>query len=811
MINRLKKAAALFLCVLLAAGTLIPSAAFRLDGETVHTVSSLAEGVTLTHSSTAQESVYGLQNFNVIEFDPAQKDLYLNVVGAGAFANDRATVSEMVRAFDEANPDLTPVAAVNGDLWMMGSAHARVEGSGTSYGGYSDPVVKQELTLPRGFNMYGGEIICSQYMYTETPYEGEFWSLGITDDGRAVIGCPTLDITASNPFGAEFRIDGLNRLPANDSLVLYSDRGCLSNYALDDAYELLIDCGENYTIRNKSTVVGTIAAIYDDTTDENPTISETAMILTARGSAISRVSSLKVGDSFVFSFEVGERYGRQTDLWDRVTDAVGGHMPFVVDGVKYATGTTKGYPSTIVGVKNDGDVVIIANDGRQSGFSLGLDFNDYASLTDELDINTGFILDGGGSTDMVVLDGNEYKVVNRPSDGHERRVINSLILSVGPAREKAKNEIVLSGYPEELTSLFFTDNVTGRRNARLVSVNIQSAVKQTAEGLMITADKYNGNVNFYLNYGLPAKEGFPAEPSIDEYPYIVIDMNAATTDQSPYQFQTVYVAAGDDRSPAATNFAGFNNVINDGKFHRYVIDTSAAEGITGDLHVINVGFLLAVNGVAVKDGDGIILRSVRLAKTADEAARYADFAFPYVDVPYDKWYAAAANYCYEKGYVSGTSDAAFSPDVNVTRAMFATILAKIDGADVSSYTGKAFDDVPTGKWYSAPVAWAASEGLAAGTGGGKFAPGDPVTRQQLATFLKAYADYRGTDTGSRADITGYSDYARVSEYAKIPLSWAVDAGIISGTGDGKLSPRAYATRAQVVQMVMKFTEKYGIG
>ena len=797
------------LCVITALCVCLPSFAFRLDGQSSDPAVTLTEGVVLTHLTTDESSVYGLQNMNVIEFDPSQKNVYLNAVGAGQYANDRATVKTMIETFADENPELTPLVAVNGDLWMMGSAHARVEGGGASYGGYSDPVVKQELTLPRGFNMYGGEIICSAYMYAETPYEGEFWSLGITDDGQTIIGCPTLSIKA-RASRTTFSVDGFNRLPANDSLVLYSDKGCLSNYALDDAYELLIDVGKDYTVTDGSAIGGTVVGIYDESVEDNPTVSETTMILTARGKAISRISSLKKGDSVSFLFTVGERYGRQQELWKRVTDAVGGHMPFVVDGVKNETGVTKGYPSTIVGIKNDGEFIIIVNDGRQPGFSRGLDFNDYAALTDELDINTGFILDGGGSAEMVVLDESEYTVVNSPSDGRERSVINSLILSIGPERQRTKNQVRIPDVPDDISSLYFTAG----KNAGLIRCNTQSAVEATSEGILVKADKYNGDVYFNVCYGLPgtalpSSDGSGKYPtvSVDEYPYVVLDMKAATSDSCPVQFQTVYVSAGEDRAASGTNFAGFNNLINDGKFHRYIIDLSSLAGVKGRLNLIRIGYLLNVNEAKVGNGDGVILRSIRLAKTMDQAKLYAEYSFPFTDVPYEKWYAKAADYCYEAGYISGTSDRQFSPDMIVTRAMFATILAKIDGADLSGYGISPFTDVPSDKWYTAPIAWASEHGLASGTGNGRFSPGSAVTREQLATFLCTYAKYRGNDVKELADLSGYSDRQSISAWAVKAIAWAVNEGIISGTGAGRLSPKAETTRSQVAQMVMRFTQE----
>ena len=52
--------------------------------------------------------------------------------------------------------------------------------------------------------------------------------------------------------------------------------------------------------------------------------------------------------------------------------------------------------------------------------------------------------------------------------------------------------------------------------------------------------------------------------------------------------------------------------------------------------------------------------------------------------------------------------------MDFSRAMFVTVLAKIDGADVSGYAGSSFDDVEAGKWYSQNVEWAYQNGYASG-------------------------------------------------------------------------------------------------
>ena len=58
-----------------------------------------------------------------------------------------------------------------------------------------------------------------------------------------------------------------------------------------------------------------------------------------------------------------------------------------------------------------------------------------------------------------------------------------------------------------------------------------------------------------------------------------------------------------------------------------------------------------------------------------------------------------------------------------------------------------------------------------------------------------------------ASLTSYADNGLVASYAKTPFAWAVQAGIISGTGANRLSPASGATRAQVAVMMHRFLTK----
>ena len=180
---------------------------------------------------------------------------------------------------------------------------------------------------------------------------------------------------------------------------------------------------------------------------------------------------------------------------------------------------------------------------------------------------------------------------------------------------------------------------------------------------------------------------------------------------------------------------------------------------------------------------------------------------PFNDVPEGQWYTDAILYCYEKSYMAGVSDTEFGRKSNVTRAMFVTILAKIDNAELSAYEGKSsFVDVAVGKWYASATEWALVNGYTSGIAEGYFGYKNDVTREQLATFFYTYSEKKGYDVSGRKDLSGYSDLDRVHGWALDTMSWAVDFGLISGTSATTLAPRNSATRAELAVIVQKYAK-----
>lgn len=177
---------------------------------------------------------------------------------------------------------------------------------------------------------------------------------------------------------------------------------------------------------------------------------------------------------------------------------------------------------------------------------------------------------------------------------------------------------------------------------------------------------------------------------------------------------------------------------------------------------------------------------------------------PFQDVYTDDWYVEAVRYAYAQGLFKGTTDTTFSPNNTMTRVQLVQVLAnRTQGYSADIYGGGSlFNDVEPGTWGVAPINWAYQKGIAGGTGSGTFSPNNPLTREQLAVFLYNYAVQTGADLSPEGTAYNqFSDQGAVSPWAQTAMRWAVNKGIIKGSG-GKMNPGGTATRAEVAQMFL---------
>ncbi|MBO4343191.1 MAG: S-layer homology domain-containing protein, partial [Clostridia bacterium] len=176
----------------------------------------------------------------------------------------------------------------------------------------------------------------------------------------------------------------------------------------------------------------------------------------------------------------------------------------------------------------------------------------------------------------------------------------------------------------------------------------------------------------------------------------------------------------------------------------------------------------------------------------------------YGDVKKDAWYYDAVKYCYENGLMLGTG-AGFEPEANMTRAMFVTVLWRMEKEPETDYR-ITFEDVKEGEWYTKAICWAASEGIVLGIDEKTFGVDNAITREQTAVILYRYAGKKNVHLAAlyqNTDLSAYSDESEISDYAVNAMKWAVGYKIINGLSETVLSPKTALTRAQSAQMLSR--------
>jgi hypothetical protein len=253
-----------------------------------------------------------------------------------------------------------------------------------------------------------------------SPPNGGRSSAGIRSDGAldvrrvAFAGTWHASVTARG-------LGALNAMPAANGAALYTDAYGPSTPALAGSAAAIL-----FPFPAATPEIGLAAPIVEARPEGGAVaIPPGGAVLVARGTqaAVLRAEAPAGGTMTV---TLGLR-----PSWPNVVGAIGGGPQIVRNGAPiFRAGeffTTKQLgpraPRSAVGQLRDGRIVLVAVDGRQPGYSIGLTNFELAQALVRLGAVTGMALDSGGSTTMAV----DGALLNRPSDGNERRISTALM------------------------------------------------------------------------------------------------------------------------------------------------------------------------------------------------------------------------------------------------------------------------------------------------------------------------------------------------------------------------------------------------
>lgn len=250
-------------------------------------------------------------------------------------------------------------------------------------------------------------------------------------------------------------IDSINRYNIGNSLVLETPQlgvgtilGFSGNQAVNAAFTVLknISGGDRAGIELGKEYTAEVASIGDVATTgvKSMVVPANSLVLSSQGIKATWVKThLKAGDKISFTFNLNDQNGNSLDIAEAVT----GYLPLVENGRALAQKdmlakcgnnwasdlaiiNSKDKARSAIGITTDNKVIALAIDG--GGVlkdSYGMDLPGMAVRMKELGAVSAISLDGGGSTQMNtrLFGESRVQVIDRPSDGKERAISNSIL------------------------------------------------------------------------------------------------------------------------------------------------------------------------------------------------------------------------------------------------------------------------------------------------------------------------------------------------------------------------------------------------
>jgi len=176
------------------------------------------------------------------------------------------------------------------------------------------------------------------------------------------------------------------------------------------------------------------------------------------------------------------------------------------------------------------------------------------------------------------------------------------------------------------------------------------------------------------------------------------------------------------------------------------------------------------------------------------------------DVSHAAWYYDAVSFAAARELFSGIGGGLFAPQANMTRAMFVTVLARLDGADLARFDESTFGDVDINEWYGSAIAWAMmvgviNHGILADNTPNTFQPYANITREEMAAIIDSYLEVNNFSL-TAIDAPQFADINEASPWARNAIQTMRRYSIIHGIGDNNYNPQGQATRAEVAQIFM---------
>ncbi|KMY51865.1 S-layer homology domain-containing protein [Peribacillus loiseleuriae] len=687
-------------------------------------------------------------------------------------------------------------------------------------------------------------------------------AFGITKSGKAIADYYQADLTFT-VNGKSYNIDRINNTRLENTNVLYTSSKKTTGTNEWGTEIIVTNASKNTDVLHfGDRYTGIVAKVTQYGEPGNSAIPADGFVISIQNKELaSEISQLEEGSPIEVKISIDAK-------WQDAQFILAAGPMLVKDGkVNISMPTSSSFvtdrnPRTAVAVDATGNrVFLVTVDGRQSGYSNGTNLQDLASYLISKGASAAINLDGGGSTTMAVRQPGSLLpvMVNRPSDGYERKV-SAILQAVSTAPVGKAQTIKLNTVSGEIPlGSSFNVTVANAMDTYMNPLTIDPAtMKWSVEG---TIGKMEGTT-FTATAGGTGKiigeyDGIRAELSVK-----VVDMAAkpvllhsfdntndwvaqtakanatitTSTKYDPFRQGTSSLkldydfTVGESGTKAAYAVAktpisilgrpnnigvwvyGDNKkhwlrgVLIDGKGTKQTIDFTSKEGInwTGWKYVkaevpANIELPLKFERIYVTQPAASLQNKGQVYFDKLQAVYSVDYEeLMYTDVTKANWAYSSINNLNRAGLINGFLDGTFKPTNSITRAETAAIIAR--ALNLKSSHDSGFTDVKKSHYAYDNIAAVAEKGIIIGREKGQFDPEGKLTRAEMAAILVRAYQLNGTKKLPFTDVDpkhwAYSDIQTL--YAN---------NLTGGFPDNTYKPAQQISRAEFVTFLDRMLQR----
>lgn len=172
-------------------------------------------------------------------------------------------------------------------------------------------------------------------------------------------------------------------------------------------------------------------------------------------------------------------------------------------------------------------------------------------------------------------------------------------------------------------------------------------------------------------------------------------------------------------------------------------------------------------------------------ETIEQAAVLTKANPVYTDVPDNAWYKESVQLAAELGILAESADGKFEPTRAVTSNEFLEMLQKV--VSVGREPKNPFENFIVAIQQSVDTNAA-------------------LSREQICEILWKYSESPLTEKPAPTILQQYPDNAAIAPALQEGVAWAVEKGLITGTGAGQIEPERNVSRAETITLLLRYKQ-----